>query len=59
MTKKEAKTRKAAWQQALADGRVVRSNDGMTLTSYATAERAQAAVAENAAQGLVAEIVKI
>jgi hypothetical protein len=41
MTKKEAKARKAAWQLALTQGRVVRHNDGMTLTSNKTVHDAK------------------
>ncbi len=57
MTKKEAKTRKSAWQLALSEGRVVRTNDGNTLTSYPTVEQAQAAVATCWKVGIGAEIV--
>jgi len=50
MTKKEAIERKAAWSRALAEGRVVRFEGGMRLTSYPTVAQAMAAVpaAENA-----------
>lgn len=57
-TKKEAKARKAAWTAALADGRVVRTNDGNTLTAYTTKEAALRAVETNLKAGLVAEIVE-
>jgi hypothetical protein len=59
MTKKEAKARKAAWQLALAEGRVVNWNDGFSLTSYATVEQAQQALATIIANGLSAHIVQI
>jgi hypothetical protein len=58
-TKKEAKARRAAWNAALAEGRVVRTNDGNTLTAYATVEAARRAVETNLKVGLVAEIVEI
>jgi hypothetical protein len=58
-TKKEAKARKNAWNVALAEGRVVRTNDGNTLTAYATVEGARRAVETNLKVGLVAEIVEI
>jgi hypothetical protein len=57
-TKKEAKARKTAWKLALAEGRVVRTNDGNTLTAYATVEAARRAVDTNLKVGLVAEIVR-
>ncbi len=40
-TKAEAKARKAAWQLALSEGRVVSSNGGLTLTSDRTIHDAQ------------------
>ena len=46
MTKREAIKRKADWAKALAEGRVVRWNDGMVLTSYPTVAGALAAVAK-------------
>ena len=57
-TKKEARVRKAAWTAALVEGRVVRTNDGNTLTAYATVEAARRAVETNLKVGLVAEIVE-
>lgn len=45
MTKREAIKRKAEWALALKEGRVVRYNGGMTLTSYPTTEKALEAVA--------------
>ena len=41
MTKKEAAKRKADWSKALAEGRVVRYNDGMQLRSFASVEEAK------------------
>ena len=58
-TKKEAKARKAAWNTALAEGRVVRTNNGNTLTAYATVGAARHAVETALKVGLVAEIVEI
>ena len=58
-TKQDAKARRAAWNAALAEGRVVRTNDGNTLTAYATVEAARRAVETNLKVGLVAEIVEI
>lgn len=59
MMKKEAIARKAAWQRALAEGRVVRHDDGMRLTSYVTAEAAQREVEVARSVGLKAEIVVV
>lgn len=42
MTKKQAIERKESWSKALAEGRVVRYNFGMTLRSYPTAAEATA-----------------
>ena len=56
MTKKEYKARKLAWQQALADGRVVRYVD--SLTSYPTVAMRDVAIAKAAQGGIVGEIVK-
>jgi hypothetical protein len=60
MTKKEAKARKAAWQRALVEGRIVRSNGGMTLTSNKTVHDAKMlvfALRDNGDRS--AEIVKV
>lgn len=57
MTKKEASQRKADWQLALAEQRVLRTNDGMTLTSYPTIDAARVALVAHVAAGMVAEIV--
>jgi len=59
MTKKEARARKNDWMRAVAEGRVVRLNGGMQMTSYPTVAAAQAAQTELSAQGLDAEIVKL
>lgn len=56
-TKKEAIERKAAWSKALQEGRVVRYNGGMTLTSYPTVERARQALQEFTLAGMRAELV--
>jgi hypothetical protein len=45
-TKKEAIQRKIEWSCALVEGRVVRYNGGMTLTSYSTKEKAETAARE-------------
>jgi hypothetical protein len=59
-TKKEAKARKIAWQLALAEGRIVRSQDGMLLHMFATIVSAQAQASALRANGdYSAEIVKI
>ncbi len=58
MTKKQAKAANAAWRAALAEGRVVRSQEGMTLTAYPTVTKAQTAVMAMVALGLKAEIVE-
>lgn len=58
-------TRDAAWRQALAEGRVVRFNDGAPdgthkwLTSYPTVDAAIKAHAEAVAAGVNAAIVKV
>ena len=57
MTKKEARERKAAWQQALLDGRVVRYNDGMELRSFPTVEAAETFRKAMRAQDVDASIV--
>ena len=57
MTKKEYKARKAAWQQALTEGRVVRFAEN-SLTSYPTIEMRDAALAKAALGGIRGEIVK-
>jgi hypothetical protein len=44
MTKKEAKARKEAWQQALKNGRVVRYNNGCSMRACNTIEEANAFV---------------
>ena len=59
MTRKEAIARKAAWALALSEGRVVRYNGGMTLTSYPTVEAAQLALLTHARNGDNAEIVVV
>jgi hypothetical protein len=59
MTKNQAIERNAAWSKALAEGRVVRWNDGMTLTSYPTELLALAAVQDIKLAGMDAEIVKV
>lgn len=41
MTKKEAIERKANWAKALAEGRVVRYNSGMSLKSWPTVQQAR------------------
>jgi hypothetical protein len=41
MTKKEAAKRKADWSKALAEGRVVRYNNGMQLRSFASIVEAE------------------
>lgn len=40
-TKKQAKARKEAWTKALAEGRVVRFNDGMGFRSFHTIQEAE------------------
>lgn len=56
-TKQQATERRAKWDAALRDGRVVRNGDGMSLTSYPTKAGADAAVANQVAAGLPASIV--
>lgn len=58
MTKKQAKARKAAWHQALVDGRVVRWSE-TSLQSYPTIAERDAALAKNAAGGFIGTIVVI
>jgi hypothetical protein len=57
VTKKEARARKAAWQQALSEGRVVRYNEGLTLVSYPTMAARDKALSEAKAAGVPAAIV--
>ena len=57
--KKAAKMRKAAWNQALIEGRVVRFQNGITLRSFLNTDTACKAVEEAKAAGLQAEIVSI
>jgi hypothetical protein len=58
MTKKQAAAaRRAEWNQAIADGRMVRLNGGECFRSYRTAAAAQAIVAAAIEDGLEAEIV--
>lgn len=59
MTKREAIKRKAEWAKALSEGRVVRWNGGMTLTSYPTTEATQLALLDRAQHGDHAEIVQV
>jgi hypothetical protein len=42
MTKKQARIRNEAYRQALAEGRVVRYNQGCSFRSFKTAEEAEA-----------------
>ena len=56
MTKQEARKRQADWSKALQESRVVRFNGGLSLNSYPTVERAQAALQEALAAGFEAEI---
>lgn len=57
MTKKQARERKAEWQRALAEGRVVKFDNGLTFTAYMT--QAQALAAQDAARqaGRAASVV--
>jgi hypothetical protein len=58
MTKKEAQVHKQAWNQAIAEGRVVRfDSDGLTFRSFFTVAEARAATAKARRDGLQAEIV--
>lgn len=58
MTKNEAKVHKQAWNQAIAEGRVVRfDSDGLTFRSFFTVAEARAATAKARRDGLQAEIV--
>jgi hypothetical protein len=57
--KNAAANRHKAWNVAIAEGRVVRFDDGARLKSYGHADDARAAVAEATAQGLQANIVVV
>jgi hypothetical protein len=58
MTKKQARAaRRAEWNQAIAEGRMVRLNGGECFRPYRTAAAAQAVVAAALEDGLEAEIV--
>lgn len=46
LTKKEARARRAAWNLALAEGRMIRSPDGLTMTSFPTVEETLAALSQ-------------
>ena len=59
MTKKEAKARKEAWTKALADGRVVKYNDGMEFQSFPTIEAAETFRQNLRRQDVDAIIVKV
>lgn len=54
---KEVRERRASWNKALREGRIVRHNAGQTLTEYRTAAAAQAVVDALQADGLDAEII--
>jgi hypothetical protein len=43
-TKKEARLRKENWNKAIAEGRVLRYNDGMSFKEFKTAEEANKAM---------------
>lgn len=57
MTKKDARLRRVNWDKALDEGRIVRHNEGQTLTEYRTAAAAQAVVKALREDGEEAEIV--
>jgi hypothetical protein len=56
MTKKEARQHKLEWNQAIAEGRVIRLDMG-GFTSYPTVQMAQEKLADLIRVGLKAEIV--
>jgi hypothetical protein len=57
--RKAAKIRKAAWQTALNEGRVIKFNGGETFKSYLTVEQANKALGLAISAGLSVEIVKV
>lgn len=59
ITKKMVRERRAKWDLALKEGRIVRHNEGKTLTEYRTAAAAEAVVNALQADGLDAEIVVV
>ncbi len=59
MTKKEALTRRAEWDRALSEGRVIRYNDGASFTSYRTLAERDLALVVAKAQGITAEVVSM
>ena len=57
--RKAAKIRKTAWQAALAEGRVIKINNGETMKSFPTIELAQEAIMSYVASGIKAEVVVV
>ena len=57
MTKKEAKARKAAYQLALSEGRVVRYNSGLSYRAFPTVEAAETFLANLLDDGHIAIIL--
>jgi hypothetical protein len=59
VTKKEAREAKRRWSLALAEGRVVRYDDGLTLRAFLTREQAEAALVVAREDGRDASIVVV
>ncbi len=57
MTKREAKQARAEWNLAIAEGRAIRYQDGLTFKSYPTVDAAIAEMNVAKAAGIKAEIV--
>jgi hypothetical protein len=57
MTKREAKANKAAWNNAIREGRAVRFDNGQSARSYPTAAEAQAALALAKRDGRPANLI--
>ncbi len=57
MTKKAARLRKIEWNTAIAEGRVMRSQGGLSFQSFATRTDALQAIQRIQMAGMTAEIV--
>ena len=58
MTKAQRKLQKASWNKAIEEGRVVRSNGGLTFREYKTVQEAREVCAGMLNAGHQAEIVR-
>jgi hypothetical protein len=57
MTKREARERKASWNKAVDDGRVVRCDAGLRFRAFPTIEAMRTFVAEAQKAGMLVQIV--